>query len=436
MAPADDRDADAQELLRTVRAEGAGDSAAEAEAVRARRLAALAKTVNPAHDLRKNEFDGADVRALGDGGAAGDSGGGRAGAGGSSGGVPAVGGAGDAGTGAGGNRAAGCNGSYGSVDWTDTLKRPGEARMNRQRFRQAIQPYLLHSERIMAHVAAAAGEDGSGGGGSGGGSLSANGQGGSSGAKGVGGGEEAGAAGKAADEAAALRARKRALEESIAEPDLEPTERTQFQPRPQVSRSPGARARDASAAAGAGGAPGANGCAAAGCVGPRPVGVEEEEAARNALLESQAAFGEPPDILPQMSPAVARAVLGAIEWDDEEENAPPCGSASQGVDGRPNGKAGRAAQLASLPEQLRLPEQQARVHELLRHFWGCLNPRTDATEDKLQRLRAPLRKAYDELHALRAALPADERKPQVAAAITPLIAMIERTFAVAPAPTS
>ena len=118
------------------------------------------------------------------------------------------------------------------------------------------------------------------------------------------------------------------------------------------------------------------------------------------------------------SAELSRAVLGSIawEWQDDRDD----GGAADAARGTP--------QLRSLPEQLRLPEHQARVHELLRHFWGCVNPRTDGTDAKLGRLRDPLHRCYDELIALRAALPADERKPLVAAAITPLLGMIERTF--------
>jgi len=376
---ADDRDVDAQELMRSVRAEDGGEGGADTEAERRTRQLTLVKGVNPAHDLRLLDSEGADVRALGDG---------------------------SAGKGQGGQPVTADG--YGSVSWTDTLKRPGEARINRTRFRQAIKPYLLHSERVMAHVAAATAAT----------------------AAAAAPDTNHPEAALADENAAILFKRKRALEEAAHDSDLEVPSKPEFQPRPNVSRRPAqaqtggdtdsALASEQQAEATHGGT---NGGIPHGLVlgAPRAVSEAEEAAARDSLaLEAEG--WEPPEVLAQPPPLVARDLLEKIKWETGVE--------ANG--GAPVDLTGDGGQLSALPEQLRLDEHVARVHELLRHFWGCLNPRTDATDDKLRRLAPPLRRSYEELHSLKAALPVDERKPLVAAAITPIMAMLERTFALLP----
>jgi hypothetical protein len=305
------------------------------------------------------------------------------------------------------------NGGYGTVDWTDTLKRPAEARANRQRFRKAIQPYLLHSERVMAHVAAAADA-----------AESAD-----AAAKTPGG--TAGGAAPANAGAAMLAARKRALEASAMDDDLNVETKQSYQPPPKVARRGGGsgdrtgqpdEAEDGDAALVQSNGLSGNGYHAPDGYMPGPprrVRAAVEAASRESLLAELDRYqhAERPPLLPKVALEDARAALSSIDLEESASAAAAAASASAAT---------------AIPEALRLDEHAARVHELLRHFWGCLNPRTELTDDKLRRLAPPLRNCYDELHSLKAALPADERKPAVAAAIVPLLAMIERSFALTP----
>lgn len=295
----------------------------------------------------------------------GDGGSGGAGSAGSAGGADASAG------GANGSRAPGAGG-FGLVPWTETEKNLGAVRASRSNFRKAVEPYLRHSERVMESSTARADALG------------------------------AGAGLAAAENEALIKRRKTALHDATMEPDLVPEQPPDFVRRPEAMRH---QPR----------ADGAQGAARAAAT--EPAG---DAAARQALLTAQLESWQAGQLLPAPPP---QAAAGALKL----ALTSAAGGGGGGVaNGGPDGDAQRAT--ASLPAALRLESRALGIYQLLRHFWGALVPRTEHTDAKLARLAPALRREYDDLARLKEALPRDDRRTHVAAAIQPLMAMLERTF--------